>query len=321
MRLLAFIQTTMILTLGTSLALARSMTFARGLTLDAVNRASLVRVAAAGKSTNVARVARALGAEALATGCVGGHPGRELREELSAAGVAHDYVEVAAPTRVCITVIDPLAGTATELVEETAPLTDGETDSLWAKLLELVPRSRVTVMSGTLAPGVPEGFYGLVARLCRDAGVDAIVDATGPALERALSSAPWMVKPNRAELAQTLARPIDSDDTLRDAMSAMLRRGARGVAVTLGRDGAAMTTDGTRFWRAEAPEVPVVSAIGSGDAFAAALAVGRERGLDDAALLAWAVACGSANAMTDRAGFFDPGEADRLRNLIQVKPF
>jgi tagatose 6-phosphate kinase len=311
----------MILTLGTSIALARSMTFGRGLALDAVNRASRVRVAAAGKSTNVARVATTLGAAALATGCVGGHPGRELREELSSAGVAHDYVEVAASTRVCITVIDPVAQTATELVEETAALTDTETDALWAKLLELIPTSRVTVMSGTLAPGVPEGFYGLVARLCRDAGVDAIVDATGPALQRALPGEPWVVKPNRAELAQTLSRQVDSDDALRDGMVALLERGARGVAVTLGRDGAAITTDGTRFWRAQAPDVTVVSAIGSGDAFAAALAVGRERGLDDPALLAWAVACGSANAMTDRAGFFDPLEADRLRKLIRVKPF
>lgn len=308
----------MILTLGTSLAFARSMVFDR-FAVGEVNRAAQVVVATAGKSVNAARVVHALGDPVLTTGVVGGHVGRDALDELNRAGVPHDFVEAAASTRVCVTVVDRSTGHATELVQEPDELPSAVTDALWEKLLELVPRARVVVMSGTLAPGVPPGFYALVCRLAADVGADALVDAKGPPLLATLSARPWMVKPNRAELAETLGLPVDSDDSLRAAMAAMVERGARGVAVTMGRDGAALTLDGREFYRARAPAVRAVSPIGSGDSFAAALAVARRRGLDAEASLRLAVACGSANALTPLAGFVDQADVERLERQTVVE--
>lgn len=310
----------MILTIGTSLALARSMTFDR-LTLGEVNRAAEVLVAAAGKSSNVARVVATLGEATLATGVVGGLAGQALAEELTRAGVPHDYVSSTVDTRVCVTVLDRATGAATELVQEPSEMPSVDSDRLWEKLLALVPQARVAVMSGTLAPGVPGGFYAMVCRLARDAGVDALVDAHGPALLATLSAGPWMVKPNRVELSATLGRPVDSDETLRRSMASLVDQGARGVAVTLGAEGAAMTPDGRTYLRAEAPRVRVVSPIGSGDAFAAGLAVARRRGLPPEDSLRLAVACGTANALTARAGFVSPEDVDRLQAQVVVTRF
>src|ERR1700733_9421480 len=114
----------MILFLGTTLALQRTMRFDR-VVPDAVNRARQTHQYASGKSINAARVARTLGQGALALGFLGGPSGQFIRGDLDAAGIAHDFVEVPWPTRTCVTVIDAAAGTATELIEE-SPAVGGQ---------------------------------------------------------------------------------------------------------------------------------------------------------------------------------------------------
>src|SRR3954468_17447969 len=112
----------MIVCLGTTPALQRTMTFDR-LRLDAVNRARSVREYASGKSINAARVVTTLGRPVVATGFLGGDSADACRRDLDAAGIAHDFASVAPRTRMCVTVVDGGAGTATELIEEPGAVT------------------------------------------------------------------------------------------------------------------------------------------------------------------------------------------------------
>src|SRR6201985_3853796 len=60
-----------------------------------------------GKGIHVAQVATALGAEAIATGILGGHHGRWLAETLAAEGVPGVFAWAAdGETRSCLTVAD-----------------------------------------------------------------------------------------------------------------------------------------------------------------------------------------------------------------------
>src|SRR5580765_2845376 len=110
----------MIICLGTTPTVQRTMTFER-LTLDSVNRASHVHEYASGKSVNAARVLHTLGDDVLATGFLGGERAAFFRSDLDRSAIAHDFVTVDAPTRLCTTVIDRSGGTATELIEESHP--------------------------------------------------------------------------------------------------------------------------------------------------------------------------------------------------------
>ena len=87
-----------------------------------MNRAATTLDGAAGKSVNVAKVLRVLGEHPVATGFVGGDCGEFIRSALAEKGVECDFVTVAARTRQCLTVIDELTGTQTELVEESQPV-------------------------------------------------------------------------------------------------------------------------------------------------------------------------------------------------------
>ena len=112
----------MILTLSTTPALQRTMTFAN-LSIDAVNRATNVREFASGKGINVARVVHTLTHACVATGFLGGDRGAFCRRDMDACGIKHDFVTVAANTRMCITLVDEQKRTATELIEEASPVT------------------------------------------------------------------------------------------------------------------------------------------------------------------------------------------------------
>lgn len=68
---------------------------------------------------------------------------------------------------------------------------------------------------------------------------------------------------------------------------------ARLVAVTYGADGAAIRRDGVEVARVPSPRVEVVSSVGAGDAFCAALTVALHAGWDDVAALTAACAVGA----------------------------
>ena len=148
----------MILCIGTTPAAQRVMVF-RKLTLDAVNRAVTTLDGAAGKSVNVAKVLKALGEQPVATGFLGGDRGEQLRALLEARGIELDFVQVAPRTRQCITLLDTSAGTHTELVEESQPVTAADYEELMRIIRRRVKGCRAVVMSGTITPGGPADLY------------------------------------------------------------------------------------------------------------------------------------------------------------------
>lgn len=307
----------MILTLSTTPALQRTMRFAN-LSIDSVNRATHVSEFASGKGINVARVVHALGHPCVATGFLGGDRGAFCRRDMDAASIKHDFVTVATNTRMCITLVDAQNRTATELIEEASPVTSSEVEKLLTKLEGLLQHARVLVLSGTLAPACGDDFYARCLKLANRASVQTILDAKGAPLQQALSEKPFLIKPNRAELAATVNRPIDSDNDLRDAIRAVLSLGATWAAVT---HGAAETivSNGREFWKLQTPRVEVINPIGSGDSFAAGVAIGLKDDADVPDACSLGVACGAANAMTELAGQVRPEDVERIRNSLAIQ--
>jgi 1-phosphofructokinase family hexose kinase len=309
----------MLLCLGTTPVFQRSMVFDR-VTPDAVNRARQVWDYASGKSVNVARVLHSLGGDALATGFAGGDRGAAMLRDLDAAGVRHDFVTVDAPTRQCVTVIDRAAGTATELVEESHPVAADDWDRLGTKLDQLLPSADAFILSGSLPPGADDGFYLQCLRRARAPRPRVIIlDTRGEPLRRALAhDGPFVVKLNRDELAVTVAAEPCTDDEVLRAMRQITPAGGAAVT-TSGAHGILASDSQHRAWRLRPPTVRADSAVGSGDAFAAGLAVATLDGqpLPHACVLA--AACGAANAMTPLAGHLRATDVQSLATRVSVE--
>ena len=290
----------MLITLGTTPAVQRSMTF-DCLTIDGVNRSADVSRYASGKAVNAARVLTALNEQVLTLGLAGGDAGRFLRADLDRIGVAHDLVDVGAQTRTCVTLIDRGKSTATELVEESSPVPADAYRSVLDRLRAHARESDGVLLAGSLTPGGPADFYAEAVGVARSAGRFVLLDASGEPLRLALPARPDVVKPNRGELAATTGAAVDSDAALREAIRRLIEQGPAWAVVTAG-GGDTVVSDGRQFWTLSTPAVTVVSPIGSGDSFAAGLLAGVARGQDVPEACRLAVACGAANAMTAKAG-------------------
>jgi tagatose 6-phosphate kinase len=306
----------MILCLGTTPVYQRSMTFDR-LALDGVNRAKQVSDYASGKSLNAARVAHTLGREVVAVGFVGGSRGRMICGDLDSAQIRHDFVAVPAETRQCITVIDQATGMATELVEESSPVEEAYWKQLDERLRILLPQANIWIFSGTLPPAAPQDFYARWLALARQAGATVVLDTRGEPLRLAMKHANAIFKLNRDEFAETLNEDLSRDEQLIENVRSHVPPGGK-LIITLGASGA-LGSDGQSCWRVVSPKVQAVSAVGSGDAFAAGLAIGIGEGksLDEALRLA--AACGAANAMTPLAGHLDADDVDRLLPQVEIE--
>ena len=273
-----------------------------GFGVDRINRPSESWTSPGGKGINVARVLKELGREALATGFVGGQTGEALLRGLDAEGLRHDFVRIQGESRLCIKVMDPKSRTQTEVNEKGPEVSYAEVAALLSRIESLAPGKELLVLSGNCPPGVPETFYADAIRIAKAAGVRAVLDTSGSKLLEAVKAAPYMVKPNVAELSQLAGAELCTLEEISGAAKSLKQFGIAITAVTMGRSGA-IVTDGVQTWQATPPEIEFASAVGSGDSFLAAfldvlLAAGS---LPDA--LVRGAAAGAANAATYRAGF------------------
>jgi tagatose 6-phosphate kinase len=290
----------------------------RRVTLDGVNRAVTTLDGIAGKSINVAKVLKALGESAIATGFVGGDRGLHIESALAERGIENEFVKVRPNTRQCTTVIDESAGTNTELVQESIAVPKEKYRELLDVVRKWAVRCRAMVISGTLTPRAPTDFYLRCTQLASEHGLLSVVDAKGPALIETLKARPGVVKPNRSELAATVGHELVSEAVLMSAMRELCDRGALRVIVTSGKD-PALAFDGRQFWRIHAPKITAVNPIGSGDAFTAGLVWRLMRGADLGEACRWGSATGAANALNIMAGEVRRKDVQRLSKDVKIE--
>jgi len=309
----------MIICLGTSPAMQRTMTF-DAFNVNQVNRARWLDVTPSGKPLNVARVLHVMEVPVTFCGFLGGLAGGWIEETLGAIGIASEVVQTRTPTRTCITILDSGRKTTTELVEEALPVNHAEFVQLLDGLDKLLPHASVLVCSGSLAPGVPADFYATCTERAHRAGVGIVVDATGEAMRHAIKARPTVLKLNRDELSNALERDLTTDASLAAAARELVQGHTQWVCVTMGEQGA-LAADAKGCWRVKVPRVEPVNPIGSGDAFAAGIAISLDKHLELSAAAQYAAACSVANVTTPVAGRVHPRDVEALLPQVRVERF
>lgn len=280
-----------------------------------VNRATDVRCCASGKVLNVAVALGALGGESRAVTVLGGAAAGWTATEFRGLGIDLVAVPTIADTRCCTTLLDDATGRTTELVENAPPISPGELARFVAAYEGAVAGAAAVVLTGSLPAGAPSTIY---RDLLERTPCPAILDARGPELLAALPRRPWLVKPNREELAGTLGRPLAAEADLRVAMEELRTRGAEWVLVT---DGAkpALVLGPAGWFRIVPPRLArVVNPIGCGDCLAAGIADQIGRGRDPIEAIRFGTACAVFNCRTLLAGRLDVAEVTRLVALVTI---
>ena len=309
----------MIVTVTVNAALDRTLTVPV-FQLGYRHRSSDVLTLAGGKGINVARALKQLEVPVVATGVAGGRTGTRIIEELTSEAILNDFVRIAGESRTSTAVVDPTAGTYTEINEWGPEVTPTELEMLIEKLHYLSRGADFVVLAGSLPRKVPTSFYAEAIRDLARRDVRVVLDSEGEPLRVGTDAAPFLVSPNQREAEQLVGQELEDDDDFLMALDAIAEMGARNVLITLPNGCFALLRIGrrTRRLRAFAPHVEPVSVVGSGDVLLAQLlsAILEEQSADVAVRIA--VAAGAASVRAVGAGRFDPHLAATLAADVEV---
>lgn len=279
----------------------------RPLQMDAVNRAAGEDYVLGGKGINVSAVLAELGCPSVALGFVAGATGAWLEQGLAARGLRTDFVHLpGGMTRINLKLKD---GRETEINGLGPAVPPEAMEALLQKLDALAPGD-LLVLAGSLPAGLDTGTYGAILGRLAGRGVQAAVDAAGPLLAQALPHRPFLIKPNRQELAQAVGRPLEGDAQLEQAARELQARGARNVLVSLAGDGALLLDETGAVHRTGAPGGTVVNSVGAGDSMLAGFVAGWLQSGSYGQALRLGTACGSATAFC--LGLAHRGDIQRL---------
>lgn len=249
----------MIITVTPNPSLDRTVTLGSPLMRGAVQRVDSVTVEPGGKGINVARALTLAGVAAEAV-----LPAADSDPFVSALrGLAVPFfgVPISEPVRTNLAITES-DGTTTKLNERGAVVDGDALSALTRCVLAKAQGASWVVLSGSLPPGIPAGWYAEIVSLLAPLDCRVAVD-TSEAPLAALSSgfdvaAPDLIKPNAEELADLAGASVvelESAAAQGDmsavvtAASALVARGVGAVLATLGAAGAS-------WWTVQAPGQP-----------------------------------------------------------------
>lgn len=308
----------MIVTLTANPAIDRAIRIDRSLRRGDVHRAISVCDEAGGKGVNVARALAHAGVSTVAI--LPADDEDLLVRSLREVGAFPVNVSVGTPARLNIKVIEP-DGSTTTFNDPGVAYPKSVLAELGEAVVQRSGDAAWTVLSGSLPPGAPIGWYAELTALLHAKGRRVAVDTSGAPLAAILCAddLPDLLKPNAEELASTSGADPDAVDApFAAALAARLvERGVGAVLATLGGRGAVLVTN-TGAWCAPAPEIVVRSTVGAGDASLAGYLIAEASGLPEPQRLSRAVAYGAAAASLPGVTMPRPADVRPYRIVVET---
>lgn len=309
----------MIITVSLNAALDRILTVPN-FQLGHRHRASEGLALPGGKGINIARALKRLDVPVVATGLAGGGTGTRILEELRIEGILHDFVLIGDESQTSTTVVDPSSNSYTEIYERGPKVEPGELELFLEKLHYVARSADWVVFAGSLPRAVDDAFYAEAIRDLNRRGVRTALDAEGEPLRLGVEAEPFLVSPNEREAEGLVGHEFNDEADFVQALDDIAEQGARNVLIGEGSGCFALFREERerRRFRVVAPELDVVSRVGSADVLLAGFIAAQVAGRPLEEALRSAVAAGAASTLAVGAGRFEPREAGRLLPSVEV---
>lgn len=236
----------------------------KGLLPNKVNRTEHVEYSPNGKGVNVSMLLKHNKMSSVIIGVFGGFTGHYIVDELKKQNHKVLPVWVEEPTRVNVFAHE--GQNEFKLVSPGAFVSEEKQEEI-IQLLKSLTDIDYLVISGSLPPGIYEGFYDRICQLCKRKGTEIILDISSPYLKSLLKYEPLLIKPNEEELNDIfdLTVSVSDKNQILASMKYLHNLGAKNVLLTLGDKGLYFSS-GSRVYYCEAPEIQVISSACAGDA-------------------------------------------------------
>ncbi len=281
-----------------------------------------------GKGVNVARILSLLGATARCIGFFAGQNGQFIVRNLQQHNVLVDAILLKGETRSSLNILDTSSGKETEILEAGPVVYQNDKDCFIERFKLILAHETlppIVIFSGGIPVGLDPSFYNELISLAKGYKADCILDSSGDALANGVKAKPFMIKPNRRELAYITDYMIDinseiNSDYMRDIFAKTRRLEIPLIAVTLGGAGALLCVENILLY-AHPVELKAVNTIGSGDCFTAGMAYSIANGFTWKKALELSVACASSNALFEQVGFIDLEQVKEFQSKIRVDEY
>lgn len=287
--------------------------------VGSVQRASFVNPTAGGKGLNVSKVLNKLGEDINCIGFLGGFNGEYIKSELNKIGIESKFTQISGESRICLNIINE-KGISTEILEGGPQINEEEINRFENDLEKVLDNTKVLVASGSLPKGLPTDYYLKIGSICKEKNIKFILDSSGDSLKLALSSKPYLIKPNTDELEVLTGIKISNVDDAIIAAKNLLSTGVENVCVSMGKDGMILLNE-NELYIVEIPKIDVINTVGSGDSCIAGLSVGILKGYSFENTLKLANACGMSNAMHLDTGDINLQHIEELISKIKVESY
>ena len=276
-----------------------------------------------GGGINVSRAIAKMGSTSQPFIAIGGATGEMLKDLLRAENIEPVCFDIGKPTRESLSVYEESSGKQfrfvlpgpewTELLAETMLAAFSET------LVSNARRIDYVVASGSLPPGLPDDFYGEIAKLAARHGARIVLDTSGAALEVAANSSdipPYLWIMDQTEAEQTGGQAIGGIDDLEGLATQLRKRGLASIIVATLAEGGAVAVSEEQTIRLKPPKVDVLSKVGAGDSFVAGLVLKLAKGAPLREACAYAVAAAASAVTTPATELCSGAQTDRYFDLV-----
>ena len=267
-----------------------------------------------GKGINVSQVLSSLGVENTALGFVAGFTGAEIESGLRRNGINTDFIHLpAGNSRINV----KLRGAVETEINALGPVIDERSMAELYGKLSLIGPEDILVLSGRRARGLPEDIYARLMQNLPYRDTKVVVDTSGETLLNTIAYAPFLIKPNLAELTDLFHQEFSAADIdfIGKAAKKLQKLGARNVLISMAEDGAFLLTEkGDKYYRS-APAGVVVNSVGAGDSMIAGFIAEYLRSGDYENALVMGIAAGSESSF--REGLATGDEIEQLYRLIR----
>ncbi len=284
---------------------------------DQKSRATKTYYDPGGTGINVGRALEKLQANShtccITAGKMGEFLDTMLRQELNNITT----IQIEGETRINTTLLQQFPPSQYEINAAGPTINPYQLDEIISQFLALCGQG-IGILTGSLPPGAPENTYRNINFALQKQGGRAIIDAPVSVMKKALSSNPFLIKPNLHELEALQKKTLPSIERIATEARLICQQGTQYVCVSLAEKGAILTGPVNSYY-GKSPKITAHSTVGAGDSVVAGLAhaFAQQQAPDQALKLA--LACGAGTAKKPGTQLFNTKDIANLAQQIEIK--
>lgn len=256
-----------------------------------------------GKGLNVSQVLAELDLDSTALGFIAGFTGDAIEKGIRNSRIRTDFIRLNEGfTRINIKI---KAGGETEINGQGPDIPEAALEEIMKKI-DAIRDGDTLVLAGSIPKTCPDDIYERMLERVKGRKIMIAVDATKQLLVNSLAMRPFLIKPNRLELAEIFHKEVETQDDVVKYAGKLQEMGARNVIVSLGRRGALLLDENGEVHSCGTLKETVVNTVGAGDSMVAGFIAGYQKTGDYGYALKLGSACGNATS-------FLPGLATRAK--------